>query len=213
MDLASCKNPRILFQGDSITDAGRNREDPWNLGFGYALMAAAWFKALFPEINGAFLNRGVSGDRVVDLKARWKEDCLDLKPDLVSIMIGINDCWRRYDSNIPMPVEEFEANYREILRQTKEALGAEIVLCEPFVLPVMEGQENWHEDLGPKIQVVRKLAREFNATLIPYDGIFAKAATVQKPAYWLHDGVHPTEAGHALIAREWLRHVFKLEHL
>ena len=142
MNLASCKNPLILFRGDSITDAGRNREDPWNLGFGYALMAAAWFKALFPEINGAFLNRGVSGDRVVDLKARWKEDCLDLKPDLVSIMIGINDCWRRYDSNIPMPVEKFEANYREILRQTKEALGAEIDLGEPFVSPVMEGQEN-----------------------------------------------------------------------
>ena len=213
MNLATAKNPLILFQGDSITDAGRNREEPWNLGTGYALMVAGWFKALFPEVNAAFLNRGISGDRVVDLKARWQEDCLDLKPDLISIMIGINDCWRRYDSNMPMPVEMFEANYREILKETKERLDAEIVLCEPFVLPVLEGQENWYEDLGPKIQVVRKLAREFNALLIPYDGIFAKAATVQKPAYWLFDGVHPTEAGHALIAREWLKHVFNIEHL
>jgi len=213
MDLAATKNPLILFQGDSITDAERNREEPWSLGTGYALMIAGWFQALFPEINGVFLNRGVGGDRVVDLKARWQEDCLDLKPDLVSIMIGINDCWGRYSYNTTVPVEEFEADYRAILRQTKEALAAEIVLCEPFVLPVMEGQEKWHEDLGPKIQVVRNLAREFNAILIPYDGIFAQAATRQKPAYWLYDGVHPTEAGHALIAREWMKHVFKLEHL
>jgi lysophospholipase L1-like esterase len=212
MNLDSGKNPLILFQGDSITDAGRNREDHWNLGCGYALFAAAWFKALFPESNMAFLNRGVSGDRTVDLKARWQKDCLDLEPDLVSILIGINDCWRRYDHNDLTPVEAFEANYREILEQTK-ATGAEIVLCEPFVLPVMAGQENWHEDLGPKIQVVRKLAREYEATLIPLDGIFARAATLQKPAYWLFDGVHPTEAGHALIAREWLRHVFELECL
>lgn len=213
MNLASCKNPLILFQGDSITDAGRNREEPENLGAGYALMIAGWFKALYPEINSAFLNRGISGDRVTDLKARWKEDCLDLKPDLVSIMIGINDCWRRYDSNVPMPVEIFEANYREILVQTKNSLTAEIVLCEPFLLPVLEGQEEWREDLDPKIQVVRKLAREFNTILIPYDGIFAQATTGQKPAYWLSDGVHPTEAGHALIAREWLKTVFKLEHM
>ena len=212
MNLATYKNPLILFQGDSITDAGRNREDPWNLGCGYALFAAAWFKALFPEINAAFLNRGVSGDRVVDLKARWQKDCLDLKPNLVSILIGINDCWRRYDHNDPTPVEEFEANYREILEQTKET-GAEIVLCEPFVLPVMAGQESWHEDLGPKIQVVRKLAWEFEATLIPLDGIFARAATLQKPAYWLHDGGHPTEAGPAPIARAWMRHLFELECL
>ncbi|HHT49075.1 MAG TPA: SGNH/GDSL hydrolase family protein [Firmicutes bacterium] len=213
MNLTATKNPLILFQGDSITDAGRNREEPWSLGTGYALMIAGWVKALFPEINGAFLNRGVSGDRVVDLKARWQEDCLDLKPDLVSIMIGINDCWRRYDSNMPLPVEEFEANYRAILKQTKERLDAEIVLCEPFLLPVQEGQEMWYEDLGPKIQVVRKLAREYNTVFIPYDGIFAQAASVQKPAYWLQDGVHPTEAGHALIAREWMKQVFKLGHL
>lgn len=212
MNLGLGQNPLILFQGDSITDAGRNREDPGSLGTGYALMVAGWCQALFPEINATFLNRGVSGDRVADLKARWPEDCLALKPDLVSIMIGINDCWRRYDSNQPVTLAAFEADYRAILKQTA-TLGARIILCEPFLLPVLEGQEKWREDLDPKIQVVRRLAREFDALLIPYDGIFAQAATLQEPAYWLHDGVHPTAAGHALIAREWLRRVFKLEHL
>lgn len=207
------KDPVILFQGDSITDSGRIREQPDSLGTGYVLMVAGWFKALFPEINAAFLNRGISGNRVVDLQVRWKEDCLDLKPNLVSILIGINDCWRKYDSNLPMPVEVFETTYREILTQIKNNLAARIVLCEPFLLPVMESQELWREDLDPKIQVVRKLAHEFNAVLIPFDGIFARASTLQKPSYWLFDGVHPTEAGHALMAREWLRTVFKLEHL
>jgi len=152
MDLAATKNPLILFQGDSITDAERNREEPWSLGTGYALMIAGWFQALFPEINGVFLNRGVGGDRVVDLKARWQEDCLDLKPDLVSIMIGINDCWGRYSYNTTVPVEEFEADYRAILRQTKEALAAEFDLCEPFVLPVMEARKSGMKTWAPKFK-------------------------------------------------------------
>lgn len=209
MELTLRRNALILFQGDSITDAGRNREDPGHLGSGYPLLIAGWVRACYPELNITFLNRGISGNGVADLKARWQEDCLDLKPDLVSILIGINDCWRRYDSNRPMPVEDFAGYYREILEQTKKTLDAAIVLCEPFLLPVMEGQERWREDLDPKIQVIRELAREFQALLIPYDGIFALASTRQKPAYWLYDGVHPTEAGHALIAREWLRAVFK----
>lgn len=209
MNITLRRNSLILFQGDSITDAGRIREEPNNLGAGYPLMIAGWVRALYPEMNITFLNRGISGNRVVDLKARWREDCLDLKPDLVSIMIGINDCWRRYDSNIPMSTEVFAENYREILEQTKNTLTADIVLCEPFLLPVLEGQDKWREDLDPKIQAIRKLAREFQTILIPYDGIFAEASTRQKPSYWLYDGVHPTEAGHALIARAWLRTVFK----
>jgi lysophospholipase L1-like esterase len=131
-----------------------------------------------------------------------------LKPDVVSILIGINDCWRRYDSNDPMSTEEYKKNYHYILSEIKEKLNAQIILCEPFVLPVTEEQKKfWREDLDPKIQAVRELAREFNAIFIPFDGMFAAAAVKQAPEYWAADGVHPTQAGHALMSQKWLEAV------
>lgn len=200
-------NATVLFQGDSITDAGRNRDQYDDLGYGYATMAASWFAASYPEMQVKFLNRGVSGDRVMDLKRRWKEDCLDLKPTWLSIMIGINDCWRHYDNNDPMPVEQYEADYRYILEQAKANLNARLILIEPFVLPFPEDRKRWREDLDPKIHVVRTLAREFGTLLVPADGIFASAAALKSPEFWALDGVHPTNAGHALLAKEWLRTV------
>lgn len=197
----------VLFQGDSITDAGRNRNDINDLGLGYPMFIASWFSALYPDKNVRFINRGISGDRVRNLKARWQEDCLDLKPDWISILIGINDCWRRYDSNDPTSVEAFESDYRYILDQVKEKLNAKIILCEPFVLPTPEDRVQWREDLDPKIHVVRKLAREYGAIFIPLDGIMAQACARKEPAFWAADGVHPTPAGHALIAQAWLKAV------
>ncbi|MBO2521976.1 MAG: GDSL family lipase [Firmicutes bacterium] len=197
----------VLFQGDSITDCGRDRRSGDHLGWGYAMMAASWFSALYPERRVTFLNRGVSGDRTKDLVARWEEDCIALKPDWVSILIGINDTWRRYDSGDPTPLEEFERNYRRLLTEVKERLGAGLILCEPFLLPVPEDRKAWREDLDPKIQVVRSLAREFGAYYVPFDGIFAQAAARTSPEYWAPDGVHPSLAGHALMARAWLRTV------
>ena len=194
----------ILFQGDSITDCGRDRNNPASLGGGYAMMAASWFSASQPEAEMAFVNRGISGNRVKDLKARWKTDCLDLKPSLVSIFIGINDVWRRYDSNDPTSCADFEDGYRDILRQTKRALDADLVILEPFVLPVPRDRVAWREDLDPKIQAVRRLAKEFEAIYVPLDGIFAAACTKREPEFWAADGVHPTNAGHALIAQAWL---------
>lgn len=200
-------NARVLFQGDSITDAGRSRLDDADLGRGYAAMVAAWFSARYPERNVRFLNRGISGNRSRDLCARWQEDCLDLKPTWVSILIGINDTWRRYDSDDPTPVEDFEANVRAVLDRTRSNVQAHILLLEPFVLPVPEDRRAWRVDLDPKIHAVRRLAREFEADLIPLDGLFAAAAVHRDPAFWLPDGVHPTPAGHALIAQAWLRAV------
>ncbi|WP_026486508.1 SGNH/GDSL hydrolase family protein [Caldanaerobius polysaccharolyticus] len=197
----------VLFQGDSVTDVGRNRDDGNDLGFGYPMFVASWFSAMYPDVNVRFINRGVSGNRVRDLKSRWRQDCLDLKPDWVSILIGINDCWRRYDSNDPTSVEAFEADYRYILDQVKEELDAKIIILEPFVLPTSEDRVQWREDLDPKIQAVRKLAREYGALLIPLDGIMAQACTRRQPAFWAADGVHPTPAGHALIAQAWLKTV------
>ncbi|MCY9693451.1 SGNH/GDSL hydrolase family protein [Paenibacillus alginolyticus] len=197
----------VLFQGDSITDAGRVRDNPSDLGKGYALMTAALLGSSYPEKQVTFLNRGISGNRVKDLQSRWEQDCIALEPSWVSIYIGINDCWRRYDRNDPTSVEQFEEGYRELLIRTKEGLGANLILIEPFVLPVPEDRKLWREDLDPKINVVRELAREFGALLVPLDGIFAQASMLAPSSYWAPDGVHPSPAGHALIAKAWLKAV------
>jgi lysophospholipase L1-like esterase len=197
----------VLFQGDSITDAGRVRDNPTDLGKGYALMTAALLGSSYPEKQVTFLNRGISGNRVKDLQSRWEQDCIALEPSWVSIYIGINDCWRRYDRNDPTSVEQFEEGYRELLIRTKEELGANLIMIEPFVLPVPEDRKQWREDLDPKINVVRELAREFGALLVPLDGIFAQASMLAPSSYWAPDGVHPSPAGHALIAKAWLKAV------
>jgi acyl-CoA thioesterase-1 len=197
----------VLFQGDSITDAGRVRENPADMGKGYALMTAALFGSSYPEQEVTFLNRGISGNRVKDLQSRWEQDCIALQPSWVSIYIGINDCWRRYDRNDPTSVKQFEEGYRELLVRTKEELGAKLIMIEPFVLPVPEDRKLWREDLDPKINVVRELAREFGALLVPLDGIFAQASMLAPSRFWAPDGVHPSPAGHALIAKSWLKAV------
>lgn len=197
----------VLFQGDSVTDAGRSREDNSLLGSGYPMMIRAWHSMEFLEESVSFLNRGVSGNRVKDLQARLTADFIDLKPTWVSILIGINDCWRRYDSNDPTTAEEFEERYRDLLTKLKQKLDARIILCEPFLLHITPGQEQWREDLDPKIAVVRRLAEEFKTLLVPLDGVFSDAAKKRSPEFWSADGVHPTAAGHALIARSWLKTV------
>lgn len=200
-------NDVVLFQGDSITDWGRNREDGASLGVGYSLMAASRVGHLYPEKNITFLNRGIGGNRTIDLQERWDTDCLDLKPNVLSIMIGINDTWRRYDNNENTPVEQYEARYRDLLQRATDKLDVKLIMMEPFVLPVPEDRKLWRTDLDPKIHVVRQLAREFGAVLVPLDGLFAEASTKADPAFWTPDGVHPSPAGHALIAEAWLKAV------
>lgn len=197
---------RILFQGDSITDAGRGAA-PEGLGCGYVQIAAGILRATWPEQALEIVNRGISGNRAVDLVARWDRDCIALKPDVVSVMIGVNDTWRRFDSGDPTPAEKFEESYRTILRRTRDELGAKIVMLEPFVLPCPPDRVAWRADLDPKIDAVRRLAREFADVYVPLDGIFAEACVRVRPEYWAGDGVHPSNAGHALIALEWVRAV------
>lgn len=200
-------NARVLFQGDSITDHGRARHDPHDLGSGYPLLVAAWYSARFPQQHVTFFNRGISGDRVDDLGRRWKNDCLDLSPTWVSILIGINDTWRRYDSDDPTGESAFETSYRRLLEQTDARLNARIILCEPFLLPVHDHQQHWRADLNPKLDIIRRLSREFNTLLLPLDNLFVDAAKKREPTYWLSDGVHTTPAGAALIAQAWLKAV------
>lgn len=202
------KGETVLFIGDSITDAGRNYEQSDSLGWGYASMSAGFFGLLHPELQIKFLNRGISGNRIHDLEKRWKEDCLDLRPDWVSIMVGINDAARRYDRNFEhTTTEEFIGVYRQLLKQAEENSGAKFVIIEPFLLPTSELRRQYREDLDPKIHALRDLAQEIGALYVPLDGLFAEARSLASNEYWAPDGVHPTPAGHALMARAWLKAV------
>jgi len=192
----------LLFQGDSITDAGRFQDSTYNLGFGYVKLIAEKYAN---DNSIKILNRGISGNRVKDLKARWQEDCIALKPDILTILIGINDCWRKYDSNDETPIERFEEDYDYILKITKEKTNAQIILMEPFVLPVKEEMLIWRETLDPEIQVVRRLAKKYKTKLITLDAIFAEKATEYEYDELAYDGVHPTELGHKIIADAWIK--------
>ena len=204
---------RILFQGDSITDAGRDYSDYHELGQGYPKYAAELIRDRFDDPkNGTieFINLGISGHRTRDLRARWQKDCIDLQPDIVSIMIGFNDTWRAFDSNDPTPVEEFEDNYRYLLSEIKAHTNAKILLLEPYVLPDVPAKDAWRADLDPKIQAVRRLAREFADAYIPTDGLFAAACVQQEPSHWSGDGVHPNENGSRFIAAYYAKAVAAL---
>lgn len=194
---------RVLFQGDSVTDAGRDREDFFGLGNGYPAIISGLVGAAYPGLRIEFLNRGVGGDRVKDLRERWKADCIDLSPDWISMLVGVNDCWRFYDSNDKTEPDIFERDYRYLL-ESVATIGASSIIMEPFFLPLRGEMESWTEDLGPKIQIIRRLAREYEAIYVPLDGIFASAATRREQGFWAEDGVHPTPEGHFLIALQWL---------
>lgn len=191
------KNDVILFQGDSITDCGRGRIDVGNLGHGYVMLVSAWLSALYPQHNLKFINRGISGDKTNDLISRWDDDCVSLKPNWISLLIGINN-------TLNTSVECFEKEYRDLLERSLKDPDAKIILCSPFY--VTDSPDVYSEDLSPKIEVVNKLASEYGTILIPLDKIFQESCLLQTPAYWAPDGVHPSLAGHALIAQSWLKY-------
>lgn len=191
---------RILFQGDSITDAGRDRSDPHQLGEGYPKYTACLLREHFPGRDLEFLNLGISGNRTCDLVTRWQADCIDLQPDIVSIMIGVNDTWRAFDQNDPTTAEQFEENYRRLLLDIRQKTHARILLLEPYLLRNEPGKDLWRADLDPKIDVTRRLALEFADGYIPTDGLMAAASVEKGPGHWSGDGVHPNEQGARLIA-------------
>jgi lysophospholipase L1-like esterase len=199
-------NATVLFHGDSITDAGRNQENEF-LGTGYAMMASAWFSAAHPKKNVRFINCAVGGNRVKDLRNCWRKDCLELKPDVVSILIGVNDIFRKgwFGWRQATSIESFENDYRVVLESTRNALSSPIILLEPFLLPVTEAHMELRKNLDPIIEVVNSLSREFKTLYIDLDKIFSEASKVKEPSFWAQDGVHPTLAGHALIAQHWLK--------
>jgi acyl-CoA thioesterase-1 len=183
----------IVFIGDSVTDCGRRDDEPDYLGDGYVRMIAEHLP------RRRVVNAGISGNRVVDLRDRWQIDVLEQHPDILCVYVGINDTWRRYDSNDPTSAAAFEADYRAILEATVP-LAPKLVLVEPFVLPVTEEQEQWHEDLDEKRAAVGRLATEFGAVFVPLQALMAAAAEDHGAQALAQDGVHPTALGHRLIA-------------
>lgn len=201
------ENSVILFQGDSITDAFRtDLENPSEYGLGYPYKIKQYLDIFAKDKNITVINRAVSGNRTSDLLARWDEDCIAIKPDYLSILIGVNDTWRRYDSNMLMTAQQYEDNYRELLTRATKAFDCQLIILEPFLIPSDPEKAFWYEDLMPKIYAARKIAREFGAIYIPLDGVFNSSCTSSgiKPEYFTEDGVHPNDAGHSLIAKLWL---------
>lgn len=191
---------RILFQGDSITDAGRDRSDIHNLGFGYPLYAAKFISEEHPETEFEFVNLGISGNQTIDLVNRLQSDFIDIQPDIVSIHIGVNDTWHRAETRSWLDNDVFEANYRKVLTEIKEKTNAKILIIEQFLLPVAD-KEFFRVDLNRKIDITRKLAREFADYYIPLDGIMAKACVDKDMYHWSEDGVHPNANGSEFIGR------------
>ncbi len=205
MSLQLKPNDTLLFFGDSITDCGRDRAKLDSLGGGYVTQINARLGHALASPALRVINQGCGGHRIYDLEARLETDLLAHKPTVVTFLIGINDVWRRFDRNTLSAADEFAASYRRILTRIRTELNPCLVLMEPFLLPVPSDRRAWREDLDPKITIVRDLAVEFGADLIPLDGQFAAAATRAPAAYWLPDGVHPSAAGHALITDSWLK--------
>ena len=204
MTLAISRTTRLLFIGDSITDCGRVA-DPDALGQGYVRLVRDWLQCKDPPTCPVVINRGISGDKVTELAARWKPDVLEQKPDVLSIKIGINDVWHALGGGPGVSIEQYTSVYRDLLQQVKKALPqCKLVLCEPSVIwrPAAEGNAL----LQPYVRAVNDLAREFGAQcVVPLHGAFVRAREARPDLEWTLDGVHPSSAGHMLIAREWLK--------
>lgn len=199
---------RILFQGDSITDAGRSREDEKHLGIGYPRFVSGEL-ALDNPGEYEFFNRGISGNRIVDIYARIKKDLINLKPDVMSILIGINDVWHEVGEQNGVDAEKFFNVYSLIIEEVKAALpNIKIMIMEPFVLKARATEENWdyfETETAKRQEMAKKIAEKYNLKYIPLQDKFNEAAKLAPNDYWLGDGVHPTYAGHELIKREWIK--------
>jgi len=198
----------ILFQGDSITDASRSREDDNKLGLGYPTLVKG---ILGFEEPGAytFYNRGISGNRIVDLYARIKMDLINLKPDVVSILIGVNDVWHDISKENGVDAEKYYKIYSMLIEEVKEALpDIKIMILEPFVLKGSATEEAWdcfEREVHKRAEKAKAIAEKYNLTYIPLQEHFDEALKFCPADYWLRDGVHPTTMGHELIKREWIK--------
>lgn len=205
MPLTFTSTTRLLFIGDSITDCDR-RKDPEEVGKGYVRLVRDYLLAKKPAVAPVVLNTGISGNKVPDLEKRWQRDVIDLKPDVLSIFIGINDVWHGLvPDREGTTIDRYTSGLHDLLKQTRDRFpDIKLVLCEPSVLWLPE-PPNANDLLGPYIKAVHELARDFAAEcVVPMHGAFESARKQRDGVQWTTDGVHPTSIGHMLIARTWL---------
>ena len=209
------KGSIILFQGDSITDAGRDKKKQVaneGLGRGYPSFAAKALHAQHPDLDLQIHNRGISGHKVPDLDKRWDRDCIDLKPDIVSILIGVNDIWHKLNGRYKGTAETYRDGFAALLQRTKDALPeTKLVVCEPFVLmsgTVKENEDKWFPDFDNRRKYAKEVADHAKAVWVPFQTMFDEAvAAGTKPSELAGDGVHPTPKGHEMMAAAWRKAV------
>ena len=207
---------RIVFQGDSITDALRDRENDQRRGMGYVTLIAAELGAEYPG-QYEFINRGVSGNRITNLLARMKADMINLKPDVLSILVGVNDVWHEVTKKNGVDSELYEKIYDLLIEELKKALpDLRIIIMEPFVLYGTATAGNWdvfRSEVGKRAAAARRVAEKNGLEFVCLQEIMAKAADGALEGYWLIDGVHPTAMGHELIAKEGIKSFLKMQEV
>ena len=197
---------RVLFQGDSITDAGRDKRNYYNLSHGYPFYSAELIRDAYPDVEFEFINLGISGNRTSQLFDRFYTDGISLQPDVISILIGINDVWHRYGpERIETTDEQIALNYRKLLERIKAQTNAKIIILSPYLLDC-DDKENIREDLKTVLPIIRELAHEFADEYVPLDELFEEALASQpSPMYYSPDGVHPNENGAKFIADHYAK--------
>jgi len=205
------KGDVVLFQGDSITDAGRSRKNAGEpnsqdaLGKGYAWLAAAGLLVQHKGHDLRVFNRGISGNKVFQLAKRWQQDCVDLEPNVLSILIGVNDIWHARNGKYDGTVAIYERDYDALLARTRETLpNVELVVCEPFVLRCGAIDESWFPEFDEYRAAARRVAEKHGTVWVAFQSMFDQAVRYAPPEHWAKDGVHPSNAGAALMAQAWL---------
>lgn len=205
------KDNIILFQGDSITDAGRSRDDKAfnssrGLGTGYAMFAAAGMLEKYPSLNLKIYNRGISGNKVFQLAERWDTDCIELKPDVLSILIGVNDIWHKLNGQYNGTIDIYRKDYTALLDRTRKALpDVKLIVCQPFAVSGVKAvDEKWYPEFYDYQNAAEEIAKQFGALFVPFQKVFDEAQKRAQGSYWTGDGVHPSMAGAQLMANAWL---------